>query len=151
MLEEQKKMIEEKEEKNILRNIKFENIDKGPIAEFRPSFSRKDIKKPTPPSKIPAAITKSREPQSVAVSEQVSVASMENKLEALKKYIKYLKKESRNTDFSSKKSLEISNKIMKEEDKLCKLEKEIRELKEDIERKFRKYYPDKYYSYKNDL
>ena len=41
LLEEQKKMIEEE---NILKNITFENIDKGPIAEFRPSFPRRDIK-----------------------------------------------------------------------------------------------------------
>ena len=73
---------------------------------------------------------------------------MEYKLEVSKNYIEYLKKELKNTDFSSKKNLEISNKIMKEEDEVCKLEKEIRERKEDIERRFRKYYPDKYYSYK---
>ena len=73
---------------------------------------------------------------------------MENKLDVSKNYIEYLEKEFRNTDFLSKKSLEISNKIMKEEDEVRKLEKEIRERKEDIERRFRKYYPDKYYSYK---
>ena len=73
---------------------------------------------------------------------------MEYKLEASKSYIEYLEKELKNTDYLSKKSLEISNKIMKQEDEVCKLEKEIRELKEDIERRFRKYYPDKYYSYK---
>ena len=59
-----------------------------------------------------------------------------------------MKKESRNTEFSSKKTLEIRDKIIKEEDEVRKLEKEIRERKEDIERRFRKYYPDKYYSYK---
>ena len=143
-------MIEEQEEeKNILRNITFENIDKGPIAEFRPSFPRRDIKKPTPsPSKIPAPITKSREPQGVAVGEQAGIAIMENKLETSKNYIEYFKKELRNTEFSSTKNLEIRDKIMKEEDEVRKLEKEIRERKEDIERRFRKYYPDKYYSYK---
>ena len=57
-------------------------------------------------------------------------------------------KELRNTDFPSKKALEISNKIIKEEDEVRKLEKEIREREEDIERRFRKYYPDKYYPYK---
>ena len=70
---------------------------------------------------------------------------MENKLETSKNYIEYLEKELRDTDFSSKKASEISNKIIKEREKL---EKEIRECKEDIERRFRKYYPDKYYSYK---
>ena len=72
LLEEQKKMIEEQtEEENILRNITFENIDKGPTAEF--SAPRRYIKKTTPspskipvPSKIPAPITKSLEPQGVA-------------------------------------------------------------------------------------
>ena len=40
-------MIEgEQEEENILWNITFENIDKGPIAEFKPSFQRRYIKKP---------------------------------------------------------------------------------------------------------
>ena len=59
---------EEEEEENILKNIKFENIDKGPVAEF--SAPRRYIKKPTPsPSKIPAPITKSREPQGVAPGE----------------------------------------------------------------------------------
>ena len=64
---------------------------------------------------------------------------MENKLETSKNYIEYLKKELRNTDFSSKEALEISNKIIKDE--VRKLEKEIREREEDIERRFRKYCP----------
>ena len=133
----------------MLRDIKFENIDSGPFVKPRTFFPRKYIKKPTPsPSKIPAPITKSREPQGVAVGEQAGVAIMEYKSEASKNYIEYLEKELRNTYFPSKKSLEISNKIIKEEDKVRKLEKEIRERKEDIERRFRKYYPDKYYSYK---
>ena len=51
-------------------------------------------------------------------------------------------------EFLSKKALEINGKIIKEEDEVRKLEKKIRERKEDIERRFRKYYPDKYYSYK---
>ena len=149
LLEEQKQLAEEKEEENMLRDIKFENIDPGLFVKPRKFFPRRDIKKPTlSPSKIPVPITKSREPQGVAVGEQASVAIMENKLEASKNYIEYLKKEFRNTDFSSKKYLEISNKIMKEEDEVHELEKEIRERKEDIERRFRKYYPDKYYSYK---
>ena len=149
MIEEQKKMIEEQEEENILRNMTFENINKVPIAEFRPSFSRKAIKKPTSsPSKISAPITKSREPQGVAIGEQASVAIMENKLEASKNYIEYLKKELDNTEFLLEKALEIGGKIIQKEDKVRELEKEILEHKEDIERRFRKYYPDKYYSYK---
>ena len=148
LLEEQKKLVEEEEE-NMLRDITFENIDSGPFVKFRKSFPRRDIKKPTPsPSKIPAPITKSREPQGVAVGEQTGVAIMENKLEASKNYIEYLEKELRNTDFLLKKALEISDKIIKEKYEVRKLEKEIRERKEDIEKRFRKYYPDKYYSYK---
>ena len=46
------------------------------------------------------------------------------------------------------KALEIDNKIIQEEDKVRKLDKEIREREEDIERRFGKYYPDKYYAYK---
>ena len=45
VLEGLKKLGEEYEEENILKNITFENIDKRPIAEFRPSFPRRDIKK----------------------------------------------------------------------------------------------------------
>ena len=133
----------------MLRNITFENIDSGPFVKFRISFLRRDIKKPTPsPSKISDPITKSLEPQGVAVGEQAGIEIMENKLKTSKNYIEYLKKELRNTDFSSKKALEISNKIIKEEDEVRELEKEIREREEDIESRFRKYYPDKYYSYK---
>ena len=112
-------------------------------------YINKNKKKLTPsPSKIPAPITKSRKPEFVVAGEQACIAIMENKLETSKVYIEYLKKELRNTDFSSKKALEISNKIMQEEDEVGKLKKEIRERKEDIERRFRKYYPDKYYPYK---
>ena len=133
----------------MLRNITFENIDSGPFVKFRISFPRRHIKKPTPsPSKISDPITKSLEPQGVAVGEQAGIEIMENKLKTSKNYIEYLKKELRNTDFSSKKALEISNKIIKEEDEVRELEKEIREREEDIESRFRKYYPDKYYSYK---
>ena len=96
-------MIEEKEEENILKNITFENTDKGPIAEF--SAPRRYIKNPTPsPSKIPAPITKSLEPQGVAPGEKAGIAIMESKLETSKNYIEYLKKELRNTEFSSKKN-----------------------------------------------
>ena len=96
LLEEQKKLVEEEEEEeeNMLRDITFENIDSGPFVKFRKSFPRRDIKKSTPsPSKISAPITKSREPQCVAIGEQAGVAIMENKLETSKNYIEYLKKE----------------------------------------------------------
>ena len=73
---------------------------------------------------------------------------MKNELKTSKNYIGYLKKELNNTDLLSKKALEINNKIMQEEDKVRKLDKEIREREGDIERRFRKYYPDKYYPYK---
>ena len=133
----------------MLRDIKFENIDSVPLVKPRKFFPRRDIKKPTPsPSKIPAPITKSQKPEGVAVGEQVGVTIMEYKLEASKNYIEYLKKKIKTTDFSLEKKLEISDKIIKEEVEVRKLEKEICERKEDIERRFRKYYPDKYHSYK---
>ena len=132
----------------MFRDIKFENIDSVPFVKPRKFFPRRDIKQPTPPSKVSAPITKSHKPQGVAVGEQVGVTIMEYKLEASKNYIEYLKKELKTTDFSLEKKLEISDKIIKEEVEVCKLEKEIRERKEDIERRFRKYYPDKYHSYK---
>ena len=107
------------------------------------------IKKPTPsPSKIPAPIPKSREPQGVAIGEQASIEIMKIELKTLKDLIGYLKKELTNTNFSPKKALEINNEIIQKEDKACKLGKEIREREEDIERRFRTYYPDKCYPYK---
>ena len=73
---------------------------------------------------------------------------MKIELKTLKDLIGYLKKELSNTDFSPKKALEINNEIIQKEDKSRKLDKEIREREEDLERRFRKYYPDKYYPYK---
>ena len=96
----------------IMIKVKFEVDVKYPerLHEFRPSFQRRYIKKPTPSSskipalsKIPAPVTKSREPQGVAVGEQAGIAIMENKLKTSKNYIEYLEKELRNTDFQSKK------------------------------------------------
>ena len=138
-------------------NEMIKNVNSGSPINFRTFAPRrypfddinKNKEKLTPfPSKIPAPISKSLEPQGVAAGEQAGIAIMENKLKTSKNYIEYLKKELRNTDFSSKKALEISNKIIQEEDEVRKLDKEIRERKEDIERRFRKYYPDKYYPYK---
>ena len=68
---------------------------------------------------------------------------MKIELKTLEDLIGYLKKELSNTGFSPKKALEINNEIIKTEDKACKLDKEIREREEVIERRFRKYYPDK--------
>ena len=73
---------------------------------------------------------------------------MKNELKTSKSYIEYLKKELKNTDLLSKKKLKINNKVIQEEDKVRKLDKEIREREEDIERRFKKYYPEKYYLYK---
>ena len=109
----------------------------------------KNKEKLTPPlSKIPAAIPKSGEPQGVAAGEQAGVEIMKNELKTSEDYIGRLKKESSNTEFLSKKALEINNKIIQMEDRACELDEEIREREEDLERRFRKYYPYKYYSYK---
>ena len=133
----------------------IKNINSGSPINFRTFAPRRDPfddinknkeKLTFSPSKIPAPIPKSREPQDIAAVEQAGIAIMENKLKTSKNYIEYVKKELSNTDFSSKKALEISDKIIQEEDEVRKLDIEIR--KEDIERRFRKYYPDKYYPYK---
>ena len=124
------------------------------LTKFAPRRDRfddinKNKEKLTPsPSKIPAPIPKSLEPQGVAVGEQAGIKIMKIELTVLEDLIGYLKKELSNTDFSPKKALEINNKIIQREDKARKLGKEIREREEDIERRFRKYYPDKYYPYK---
>ena len=72
---------------------------------------------------------------------------MKIELKVLEYYIGYLKKELNNTDLLSKKALEIDNKIIQTEDRARELEKEIREREEDLERRFRKYFPDKHYPY----
>ena len=82
------------------------------FASRRDSFDEinKNKKKLTPsPSKIPAPIPKSREPQGVAVGEQAGIAIMKIELKTLENLVGYLKKELSNTDFSLKKTLEISN------------------------------------------
>ena len=109
----------------------------------------KNKEKLTPPlSKIPVPIPKSHEPQGVAAGEQADVDIMKNELKTLEYYIGRLKKELSNTDLLSKKALEINNKIIQMEDSARELDQEIRECEEDLERRFRKYYPNKYYSYK---
>ena len=70
---------------------------------------------------------------------------MKKELKTLDDYIGYL---NNNIEFLSKNALEINNKIMQTEDKALKLNKEIRQREEDLERRFRKYYPNKYYPYK---
>ena len=109
----------------------------------------KSKEKLTPPlSKIPTPIPKSREPQGVAAGEQAGVEIMKSELKTLEDYIGRLKKELSNMDFLSKKALEINNKIIQMEDRARELDQEIREREEDLERRFRKYYPNKYYPYK---
>ena len=109
----------------------------------------KNKEKLTPPlSKIPAPIPKSREPQGVAAGEQAGIEIMKTELKTLEDYIGYLKKELDNTEFLSKKALEINNEIMQTGDRACKLNQEILEREEDLERRFRKCYPNKYYPYK---
>ena len=130
-----------------------ENINSKSPTDFRIFTPKRDPfddinknkEKLTPPlSKIPAPIPKSHEPQGVAAGEQAGVEIMKNELKTLEDYIGLLKKELSNTEFLSKKSLEINNKIIQMEDRGCELGQEMREREEDLERRFRKYYPDKY-------
>ena len=128
---------EEQQDENILRNITFENIDKGPIAEFRPSFQRKYIKKSTPsPSKIPAPITKSRKPQGLVAGEQSTIEIMKNDLKVSKDIIEHFKKELNNTDLLSQRYFEIKDKIIKEEYAALEIERKIDEYKTDTERRY---------------
>ena len=74
-----------------------ENINSIPPINFRTFAPRRDpfddIEKPTPsPSKIPAPITKSREPQGLAAGEQAGIAIMENDFKNSKDFIEVLKK-----------------------------------------------------------
>ena len=124
LLEEQQKLLKKQNEQDKILKQQNDELNSLPSTKFRTFAPRRDIKKPTPsPSKTPAPITKSREPQGVAVGEQAGASIMENKFEASKNYTEYLKKELKNTDFLSKKALEINDKIIKEEDEVRKLEK----------------------------
>ena len=128
---------EEQQEENILRNITFENIDKGPIAEFKPSFQKRYIKKPTPsPSKIPAPITKSRKPQGLAAGEQFTIEIIKNDLKVSKDIIEHFKQELNNTELLSQRYFEIKNKIIKEEYAALEIERKINEYKKDMERRY---------------
>ena len=71
-----------------------ENINSIPPINFRTFAPRRDpfddIEKPTPsPSKIPAPITKSREPQGLAAGEQAGIAIMENDFKNSKDLLKF--------------------------------------------------------------
>ena len=132
-----------------------ENINSGSRIKLRTFTLRRDPfddlnknkEKLTPsPSKIPAPITKSCEPQALAAGEQAGIEIMKDELKISKNYIEYLKKELDNTEFLSQRYLRIKDKTIQGEFKVLELEKKKRERKEDIER--RKYYPDKYYPYK---
>ena len=109
-----------------------ENINSGPPMNFRTFTPRRDPfddinknkEKLTPsPSKIPASITKSREPQGLAAGEQAVVKIMKNELKTSKNYIEYLKKELDNTEFLSQIYLRIKDKIIQGEVKVHELEK----------------------------
>ena len=144
LLEQQKKLLEEDDMpwdilNELRRNVDKmnENINSGPPINFRTFAPRRDIKKPIPsPSKISTPITKSREPQGLAVGEQFGIAIMENDLKVSKDIIEYLKEELNNTELLSQRYFEIKDKIIKEEYTVPELEKKIRERKEDIERRY---------------
>ena len=79
----------------------IKNINSGSPTNLRTFAPRRDpfddIKKNkeklTPsPSKIPAPITKSREPQGLAAGKQAGIEIMKNELKTSKNYIDYLKK-----------------------------------------------------------
>ena len=74
-----------------------ENINSGPPVNFRTFAPRRDpfddIEKPTPsPSKIPAPITKSLEPQGLAAGELAGIEIMKNDFKNSKDFIEILKK-----------------------------------------------------------
>ena len=113
-------------------NEMTENINSGPPINFRTFAPRRDpfddIKKnkekQTPSSsKIPAPISKSREPQGLAAGEQAGIEITKNELKTSKKYIEYLKKELDNTEFLSQRYLRIKDKIIQGENKVLELEK----------------------------
>ena len=120
-----------------------ENINSGPPVNFRTFAPRRDpfddIEKPTPsPSKIPAPITKSLEPQGLAAGELAGIEIMKNDFKNSKDFIEILKKELDNTELLSQRYFRIKDKIIQEEYKVLELEKKIRERKEDIERRYGK-------------
>ena len=120
-----------------------ENINSGPPVNFRTFAPRRDpfddIEKPTPsPSKIPAPITKSLEPQGLAAGELAGIEIMKNDFKNSKDFIEILKKELDNTELLSQRYFRIKGKIIQEEYKVLELEKKIRERKEDIERRYGK-------------
>ena len=115
----------------------IENINSLPFIKFRTSAPRRYIKKPTPsPSKIPAPITKSCEPQGLAAGEQSIIEAMKYDLEISKDIIEYFKKELNNTELLSQRYFKIKDKIIEQEYKALEIEKKINEHKKDIERTY---------------
>ena len=128
-------------------NEMIENINSGSHIKLRTFAPRRDSvneihknkEKLTPsPSKIPAPITKSREPQGLAAGEQAGIEIMKNESKTSKDLNEYLKKELDITEFLSQRYLRINGKIIQQEDKIRKLGKKICERKEDIERRYGK-------------
>ena len=108
--------------------IEQENINFRTFAPTRDPFD--NIEKPTPsPSKIPAPITKSREPQGLAAGEQVGIEIIKDDLKNSKDIIEYLKKELNNTELFSQRYLEIKDKILQDEVKVLELEKKYVKVK----------------------
>ena len=99
-----------------------EHINSGPSINFRTFAPRRDQfddkEKPTP-----ASITKSREPQGLAVGEQAGIEIMKNDLKSSKDIIEYLKQELNNSELLSQRYFEIKDKIIKEEYEVLELEK----------------------------
>ena len=135
ILNEFRRNVDKMTEQN--KSIEQENINFRTFALRRDPFD--DIEKQTPsPSKIPAPITKSPEPQGLAAGEQAGIEIMKNDLKISKDIIEYLKKELNNTELLSQRYLEIRDKIIQEEYKALDLENKIFERKEDIERRYGK-------------
>ena len=115
-------------------NEMVENINSGPSIKFRTFAPRRN---PVPsPSKIPAPITKSHEPQGLAAGEQAGIEIMKNDLKVSKDIIENLKKELNNTELLSQRYFEFKDKIIEQEYKALEIEKKIREREEDIERSY---------------
>ena len=113
-------------------NEMTENINSESPTILRTFASRRDPfddinenkEKPTPsPSKIPAPITKSLEPQGLVAGEQAGIEIIKDELKTSKNYIECLKKELDNTELLSQRYFRIKYKIIKEEYKVLELEK----------------------------
>ena len=105
ILEQEKLLEQEKQEEDIPWDIinelsrnadeMTENINSRPPINFRTFAPRRDPfddinenkGKPTPPSEIPAPITKSLKPQGLAAGEQAGIEIMKDELKTSKNYI----------------------------------------------------------------